>query len=141
MAKSPQVKFSNWLPWDERDKLPSCREPGVYILAHFSEAPKGVADPLDSHIRYIGQTCAQGGVIRRLRRFDASARLGVAGHSGGQNYHQHYGSIQERLYVAAYIPKDHKSEAERNALIRYVERKVIWTFVVRRKSLPKCNLE
>ncbi len=135
----PQIEFSIWFPWDQRNHVPDCELPGVYALAHFQGAPEGTADPLDPCIRYIGQSCSRGGVRGRLALFDRSARTGKNGHSGGRTYHEKFGAVNSGLYVSVFSVSRLHPVFVRNAYILFVERELIWKFSIAHERLPQCN--
>ena len=139
MKAVPQIEFSTWFAWSQRNDLPGCRLPGVYALGHFRRAPKGVADPLGRRVEYIGQSCGQGGVIGRLKLFERAAQTGRANHSGGRTYHRTYGGISDGLCVAAFTVPEFASVEVRNAFIQHVERELIWKFSIAHGQLPTCN--
>lgn len=136
----PKVKFTRWLRWKERDKIPDSNKPGVYALAKFNHRPPpGSADPLDKNIIYFGETCRQS-LRARWNQFNRSAFKGKAGHAGGKNYRETYGDNGLDLYVAA-CPVSIPDEALRSSFIRFLERKIILDYVREWRTRPECNLK
>jgi hypothetical protein len=128
-------KFSEWIPWATRKGFCDAGKPGVYLLAHFDQAPTGPADPLTKEILYIGETCKRT-FAKRWREFDYSARTGLKRHSGGRTYHSNKKNKLERLFVAAYMPE---SKIFPDLKILFVERKALLDYALQYKSLPACN--
>ncbi len=54
---APPIHFSPWVPWRVRNQKEDKNLPGVYLISRYDsqDPPKGEADPLDSHIVYIGE--------------------------------------------------------------------------------------
>ena len=139
-ATLPKVKFTPWIRWKKRDKIPDSNKPGVYALAKFrNRPPSGSADPLDTNIIYFGETCKQG-LSARLNQFNRSAFNGKAGHAGGINYRETYGDEGLDLYVATY-PVSIPDETLGSSFIRFLERKLILDYVRKWQNRPKCNLK
>ena len=139
MTEIPVIEFSDWFAWQERDQIPECHLPGLYALAHFKKPPTGSADPLNSDVVYIGQSCGQGGVKGRLNLFDRSATSGRKGHSGGRTYRDANGSVRPDLNVSVAVVPTYASARVRNAFILFVERKLIWEFSIAHGHPPPCN--
>jgi hypothetical protein len=135
--ESPKIRFSKWVKWDNREVLEDSDYPGVYLLAHFDIMPNEPADPITEQIIYIGETCNQN-LQKRWYQFNRSAFEGKFGHSGGATYRGKFGDRGETLYVAAYPVKELNKHL-RSFFIRYVERKLIWDFILRYGSVPLCN--
>jgi hypothetical protein len=127
--------FSNWMPWVSRKNFPNCKQPGVYLLAHFEQPPLGPADPLSKEIVYIGETCDQD-LAKRWRQFNRSASTGLKAHSGGRTYHANRSSRMDQLFVAAFIPE---TKDFPDLQIRFLERKAILDYAMKYESLPACN--
>ena len=142
MARSgltvPEIKFSEWFPWEERQDIPgSTNLPGIYLTAHFSEPPSGIADPRTEEVAYVGLTCDQT-IRKRLNQFDRAARNGTRGHAGGVTYYQKFGGDMEGLFTSAFTPTLDKDELTA-AFIRHVERKLIWEYSATWGRRPVCN--
>lgn len=135
--KEPNVKFSCWKQWNERNSLSDIDFPGVYLLAHFDNAPDGSADPQDKQIIYFGETC-NNSLKGRLQQFHRSAFEGKEQHSGGITYREKFGGKGDNLYVAAFPEKILDKEI-RSFFIRYIERKLIWEYTHKYNERSKCN--
>ena len=124
----PDIIFSDWILWHQRDNLSELGYPGVYLLAHFETAPSQV-DLQAQEIVYIGETSAN--LKQRLNQFKAD------NHSGGITYRKQYGKRFDDLYVSMFpvaLPKDTAP-----FFIRYVERKLLWDYILRWGQPPSCN--
>ena len=133
----PKVEFSKWTNWEDREMLKDTRQPGVYILAHFDVAPEQPANPVNKQIIYIGETCNQN-LRKRWYQFNRSAFEGKFGHSGGNTYRRIFGNLDKNLYVAAF-PVNQIDKKLQPFFIRYVERKLIWDFILQYNAAPVCN--
>lgn len=97
------LQFSNWLLWKHRNTASNLDKIGVYILAKFEENKElSRVDPLDKHIVYVGQTNIGRTTTlkRRLSYFHREAFGGGATHSGAATYKNHFGTVQDDLYVS-----------------------------------------
>lgn len=97
------LQFSNWLLWKHRNMASNLDKIGVYILAKFEESKKlPRIDPLDQHIIYVGQTNIGRTTTlkKRLSYFDKEAFGNGAAHSGASTYKNHFGKVQNDLYVS-----------------------------------------
>ena len=139
----PEIVFSPWKPWSEREDIDVANRPGVYLLAHFAHGiiPQGRADPLDPNIVYIGETHGRT-LAERWREFSRSAETGKKAHAGGRSYHKTFKKLRDDLYVAAFSPNqpDWTSRCF-SFFIRYVEWKLIWDYARRHKADKLCNKE
>ncbi|MCP4373702.1 MAG: hypothetical protein GY797_37220 [Deltaproteobacteria bacterium] len=135
--QNPEIEFSKWTKWKNREALKGIRHPGVYLLAHFDVAPDKPANPTTKQIIYIGETCNQN-LRKRWYQFNRSAFEGKIGHSGGSTYRQVFDNLDKNLYVAAFSV-DQLDEELQPFFIRYVERKLIWDFVLQHNAAPVCN--
>jgi hypothetical protein len=100
--KIPELKFSNWMKWDERDGYELKYFPGVYII---SVTNKVLSEkyPSWNDVVYIGMTISVGGLASRWRQFDRSIN-GKFGHSGGNSVYEDLGTYKKwrrSLYVGA----------------------------------------
>lgn len=134
----PEIEFSHWYLWKERNNIKNSKEPGVYMLAKLVTVPSGNANSLDNNIIYFGETCRS--LKGRWDQFDRSAFQSRPGHSGGRNYRKIYGDIGQYLYVAA-MPVTIANKTLRSSFIRFLERKLILDFVVKHNRRPRCNLK
>ena len=132
----PPITFSNWAPWTDRSEIAGYKNPGVYALAHFKKPPKTIG--LQSKkIIYIGETCTS--FRKRLGEFERSAFKGKKGHSGGKTYREEFGDEKkDQLFVSAF-PVHVLSDELRPLFIRYLERKLILEYAMKRHRLPDCN--
>lgn len=135
-----QYTITKWTPWDERLGIQGIGHPGVYLLAHFPNTPPPEVDPTDPAIVYIGETCRS--LRGRWGSFHRAITGAAQGHSGGLTYHASFcsedpESYKRQLYVAA-APVE-LDEPHRSALIRHVERRMLWDFVQRHGRYPTCN--
>jgi hypothetical protein len=133
----PRFSPSPWTKWENRAQIEGVELPGVYVLARFkADAPKKV-DPTDPAVVYIGETCDQN-VLARLYQFGRSAFEEKAGHSGGWTFRAKKVAPAARgLWVAAMGVKAKKAEGP--AIIRLIERLLIWGYVNRHGEMPCCN--
>lgn len=131
----PAITFSRWARWSGRASLESIDRPGVYVLAHFSGAPPGAADPLSREVVYVGATDRSLG--ERWQEFHRVVEGKAKNHAGGVTYRGIYGNRTHDLYVAAFpVPLEKKLSWW---FIRYVEAKLQWEFVLKWGSPPPCN--
>src|ERR1700733_1882455 len=80
-------RLSQWTAWHYRSGIADNGNPGVYVLAHFSEAPQSV-DPICAEVVYVGEAHKAGrSLCDRWWEFDRSA-FGKAydNHAGGNTY-------------------------------------------------------
>jgi hypothetical protein len=104
--KLPELTFTNWVPWDQRNTIPDCQFPGVYLLAA-SDLDLTNSAPKWSEVSYIGMTNSQGGLYSRWNQFNNSLHE-KPGHSGGHTAVRHYGvypTWTKKLFVAAHSIK------------------------------------
>jgi len=141
--KLPEVTFSKWYRWSDRNSIEGSKNPGVYLLAKFERSPpsSGPANPLQDEIVYIGETCAS--LRRRWCQFNNSAFRNGKGHSGGYTYRRKMQDKGENLFVAAFpVSADVTPQALQFSFIRFLERKLILDFVIYHENkLPSCNTE
>jgi hypothetical protein len=133
----PEFQFSDWMEWEKRSGFDKRHLPGVYAMAHFTEAPYGAADPLCAEVIYIGETC-DNTLLGRWRQFNRAAFESKFGHSGGKTYSGMREVLSGRLFVAA-LPVSSGNEHLDPLFIRYAERKLIWEFANRWGHAPRCN--
>jgi hypothetical protein len=105
------IKFTKWLPWEERHRLPGYDLGGVYLIAAFApgHVAVGPADPLTAELIYVGETGGRtrtgepslGTLKARLSKFEASAHSEKLRHWGGMNYYMRKHRLPfHHLYVA-----------------------------------------
>ena len=113
----------------------------MYIIARFKERPDGIANPLAQEILYIGETHGdKQNIHSRLNTFFRAAQIGEGkvSHSGGNRFNRKLNGDLNNIYVAGFAPSiDHKEHV--TPFICYAERKLIWEYVLKWGSLPRCN--
>jgi len=132
----PQVRFSRWVRWTDRESIKNIDYPGIYLLAKFRNAPKGPAKDLDQKIIYFGETHRK--LKQRWREFENTAFKGKSGHSGGRSYREKYGDQGAYLFVAAFPIKFLPDDLS-HWFRMYLERKMIWNYVSRYGSTGLLN--
>lgn len=133
----PQVQFSCWVRWVDRDGLGGKESAGVYALACFDGDPPSTTDILDERTVYLGETC-DNSLAGRLWQFHRSAFLQKDGHSGGWSFGSRCAGQGEVLYVSVF-PVSALTEPHRSAFIRHTEQRLLWEFVLRWERRPICN--
>lgn len=130
-------------PWVglNQPEIKTFNRPGIYIIAVYSEEEsRKPADPLSRNILYIGETVNQT-VAKRLYQFKGSAFKQRNGHSGGWTlYNQRLEGETleaENYMVTAFMPE--KTNEIARARIPYLERKLIFDWVVEHHRFPPCN--
>ena len=94
-------EFTNWLKWEDRNKLEGINYPGIYCIAvsrkslnTFSFIPE---------LEYIGMTNSKGGLKSRLRQFDDTIKLKRTNHGGADRFlyqYENYEEVKDNIYVA-----------------------------------------
>ena len=93
--------FTNWVKWEERNRLEGMRYPGIYCIAVSNENIKNFE--FIPALEYIGMTNSKGGLKSRLRQFDSTIKQKRRSHGGADRFlfkYQAYEAIKEHLYVA-----------------------------------------
>lgn len=110
----------------------------MYMLARFEDSPPGGSARLCAEVTYVGETTRQS-LDERLRDFGNSAFSGREGHAGGRTFFQQFKLRRPPhwLHVATTVPQ--ASPAVLGALIKHVERSIIWQYAKRCGKLPRCN--
>ena len=137
-ASVPTQEWSRWVPWSERTLVADRGRPGVYMLADFQRAlPRGAAK-LCPQVLYIGETTRQTLHIR-IRDFGHSAFSGREAHAGGKTFFREFQlrTPPRWLHIAAVAPDG--APPVLGALIKHIEREMIWQYAHRFGSLPRCN--
>lgn len=134
--QQPAVAFSHWVRWAERSSLDGIELPGVYLLAHFQAVPEGPADPAAEQVVYIGATDRS--LADRWRDFDRVIAGKAENHSGGVTYRKLFGHRIEDLFVAALPVRLHKRLSW--WFSQHVEAQLLWEFVWKWGSPPRCNV-
>jgi len=138
MPQIPEIFFSEWIRWRERSSLDNISFSGVYLLAHFDDHPKLIANHLNNNVIYIGETCAQQ-LRKRLNDFHRCAIGKADTHSGGVSYWKQFGvSAINHLYVAIF-PVANISSSLKPLFIRYVERKLLFEYAIEWGKAPLLN--
>lgn len=134
--KIPNVRFSGWVRWNERESIKNIDYQGIYLLAKFRNAPKGPARALDQNVIYFGETSRK--LRERWREFNNTAFKGKFGHSGGRSYREIYRDQGTNLFIAAFPFKGFPEDLSHWFRL-YLERKLIWGFVSRYGSTNLLN--
>lgn len=131
----PKVKFSKWVPWEQRTRLACANLPGLYLLLKNETVPKGPAYFKHEKVIYIGETGEK--LRERWVKFARAALRGSGNHSGGRSYFEKFNGDMENLHVAA-IGLELKHPYA-GPIRLYLERKLILEYVFQHKRLPLCN--
>ena len=121
--------------------IPCGNRPGLYIIARFQEKPKGPAQPAAQEILYIGETHGKSQSInKRLKKFFKASQVGemLHKHSGGNRFNRLMGNDLSNMYAACFAPVL-EDESFLNPFIFYVERRLIWEYIVKWGAIPACN--
>jgi len=98
----PELEFSLWYKWENRNMYQQREYPGVYLIA-ISNKNLENQNPLFSDVVYIGMTKRKQGLRGRWQDFQKAIN-GGEGHSGGKAIFKDKGPYQnwaEKLYVSA----------------------------------------
>ena len=134
----PEIKFSSWYEWNDREHIPNMDKWWVYIIAKFDVLPDGEnANYIDENIIYMWETCGQT-LRKRLIQFNNSAFLSKDGHSGWWSYNSAYWDIGDNLYVAI-CPVFDLPEYFIPLYIRYIERKIMLDYAIKHNKATKLN--
>jgi hypothetical protein len=98
----PELTFSPWYQWKNRNSYPLRDYPGVYLISITHQPDLEGREPAFEDVVYIGMTNSRQGLKGRWQQFD-NAVCGKRGHSGGNTifgYKGHYTTWQTYLYVA-----------------------------------------
>jgi len=102
MQHMNKEKFSVWMPWNHRKKLPGIHWPGIYALATSNVSLEGRSFDYIKNIVYFGMTNSVAGLKGRLQQFDNTIN-GKSGHGGADRFCNDYPTPQELtpiLFVA-----------------------------------------
>jgi len=94
--------FSKWSKWEERNKAPDIRNPGIYAIAISEKDIAGDHFQWIHEVVYIGMTNSIAGLKGRLKQFDNTI-IGKRGHGGADRVrykHQDYKKLVNKLFVA-----------------------------------------
>jgi hypothetical protein len=101
----PELHFSSWYAWKNRQHYPLKQFPGVYLTAITDKPDLEGQEVSYEDVVYIGMTNSHGGLISRWGQFyNAISGKDPAFHSGGKSVYKARGpyiSWQDHLYVAA----------------------------------------
>ena len=134
---SLSFSFTDWIIWNKRNTQEIIDLPGVYLLAHFKTKPECAVNLSSENIIYVGETCTQN-FKKRWNQFNNSAFKAKDGHSGGHTYRKNFADSGENLYVSA-LPVERLKESIKPYYIRYIERKIIWEYILKWNKAPLCN--
>ncbi len=99
----PELAFTAWCRWENRNSIGGANNPGVYVLAITDEELEGQSVQL-SQVCYVGMSNSKKGLKGRWGQF-AQAIRGVRGrHSGGDTIFKDLGPYEgwnSQLVVAA----------------------------------------
>lgn len=98
-----EKRFSDWLPWQERRKIPDKHCPGVYVLAFSERSLAEKPFTWRKEIVYIGMTNSVSGLNGRLGHFDDTISGKKLRHGGADRVrfkHRKYESLFPRLFVS-----------------------------------------
>ena len=99
----PELKFSDWYKWDNRNQYVLKGYPGVYLISITDNPRLEGSSPEWKDVVYIGMTNSMGGLTSRWSQFLNGIR-GKPGHSGGKTIFENMGNYdnwKEHLFVAA----------------------------------------
>lgn len=115
-----EAKFSQWIPWEQREELSNIQFPGVYAIRISQQDISGRKFSWHKEIAYIGMTNGVSGLKGRLKAFDNTIR-GKRGHGGADRFrykHQNYNTLIENLYVSvAHFKADVTSNLPEDLLV------------------------
>ena len=83
--KLPELSFTQWAPWNERNKIKAAEYPGVFLIAITKKNLTGKI-PEYKDVSYIGMTRSKNGLNNRWAQFHRAIN-GNRGHSGGRKIH------------------------------------------------------
>lgn len=140
-ATIKKLGFSKWIPLKNRVELKTGFLPGVYIVGYNVQA-MGRLNEFSEKVVYIGETVSQS-ISKRLYQFEHSLK-GKSAHSGGYNlFEQGYRpeslSVSIRSFTLPSGVDPEKAKAQRSALIRFLERKLLYEYVTERGCFPIGN--
>lgn len=131
----PEIRFSEWVPWEQRTGLSCANQPGIYLLLKNSEVPDGSAIIKDKKVIYVGEAGRK--LKERWSEFERIAVRGTGNHSGAITYYKKFNGDMENLHVAA-MGLD-LEEPYAGPIRLFLERKLIMEYVFRYTRLPLCN--
>lgn len=96
-----EQKFTNWVKWEDRNKLENINYPGIYCIAVSNDILNEFK--FIKELEYIGMTNSKGGLRSRLRQFDATIKKIRTNHGGADRFlyeYENYEEIKDKIYVA-----------------------------------------
>jgi hypothetical protein len=94
--------FSDWVKWNDRNKLEGIKWPGVYAIVLCDRDISRTAFEWRGNIIYVGMTNSKGGLKSRLQQFETTIK-GGDGHGGARRVRHQYPdpeTLIPRLYVS-----------------------------------------
>jgi hypothetical protein len=108
----PQLQFSPWKAWENRETYPLVEFPGVYLISITAKADLEEQVPQFGDVGYIGMTNDLSGLKGRWKAFDRAINAPsytptekIRGHSGGKTIwlaNGPYPYWDKLLYVSAF---------------------------------------
>jgi len=141
----PELHFSPWYRWENRNQYQLRNYPGVYLIAISNQELEG-DEPLYADVVYIGMTNRQEGLRARWNEFQ-SAIKGGEGHGPGKRIFGekgHYQEWSETLYVSGMGIKRDDSPSTREYYIKrgwvaFLEQEAFAEFCTEVGGHPKYN--
>ena len=128
MLDHPAIKFSPWVPWQDRETLADGQQyMGVYLWAHFHRKPDSTLVPselsLPEELIYVGET----------KNLNARPLSGTR-HHRLEHYDDTYPADRKYryLYVSVFPVERYQDNARCRAIrayTRYVEDLIYWRYV------------
>jgi hypothetical protein len=137
-----ELGFSDWIPLRKYADLKTGWLPGVYVIAHSRQQPHQIS-VIDKRIIYIGETVEQN-LQKRLYQLKHSLFEGKSGHGGGttmrsKGYHNKRLWLAVRGFPLGYSLNDAFAKSLRSAQIRYLERLLLYEYVITVDHYPPGN--
>ncbi|GIC75349.1 hypothetical protein [Moritella sp. F3] len=135
------IVFSEWFNFKDFEAKDGIEQQGTYIIGKFEIKPSEKVDFIDNNIIYVGETTQK--LKIRLKAFSNSAFKRKNGHSGGWTFSSKYldkipvDEIPHDLYLSIYSPEG--NSAQKKALAKFAERKVILSYCLAHGKYPSCN--
>ncbi len=147
----PEIVFSKWNRWNARSTSNCINYPGVYILAHFNTDPLEDKATLVKDIIYIGITgkCTRNSINSKKltleNRLDTFHKVAFDrtqnNHSGGKAYRNNFPHKNGNDLYFSIFPIKASNKILLSTYIQFVERKLIYEYVMSWNDLPMCNNE
>ncbi len=87
----PDLEFSQWYRWEQREEYPLARFPGVYLISITEREDLHGQLPDYKDVVYIGRTLSQKGLANRWYQFFQTLK-GKRGHSGAKTIRKELGT-------------------------------------------------